>query len=142
MKKFLVVLLVFVISFTSLVFAGAGDLDLSEMSLDELVTLRNSITEEISIRLGNAGTIDMGLYEVGKDIKAASFEVKGMEGTEETAYVIIFNNREDLDENDPLQVHYIEEGTSAIVNLKEGQWFRINNYGPIYIQEVKADWAP
>lgn len=142
MKKILVLLIVFVMAFSTLTFAGVEDINLSEMSLDELVALRSSITEEISARLGDAGTIDMGLYEVGKDIKAASFEVTGLEGAEDTAYVIIFDNREDLDATKTLQVHYIADGDSAVINLKEGQWLRINNYGPVGIQEIKPTYAP
>ena len=142
MKKILAVLTIFVISFVGVTFAGVEQMDLSSYSLDELVALRNSITEEISARLGDAGTIDLGLYEVGKDIKAASFEVTGLEGAEDDAYVIIFDNREDLDATKTLQVHYLGAGESAIINLKEGQWLRINNYGPIGIQEVKPSYAP
>lgn len=142
MKKILAVLTIFVISFVGVTFAGAEQMDLSSYSLDELVALRNSITEEISVRLGDAGTIDQGLYEVGVDIKASSFEVMGLEGAEDYARVIIFDNREQLDATKALQTHNIGEGQSAIINLKEGQWLRINNYGPISIQEVKPSYAP
>lgn len=142
MKKILAVLTIFVISFVGVTFAGVEQMDLSSYSLDELVSLRNSITEEISARLGDAGTIDQGLYEVGVDIKAASFEVTGLEGAEDYARVIIFDNREQLDAVKSLQVHEIGAGQSAIINLKEGQWLRINNYGPIGIQEVKPSYAP
>lgn len=142
MKKFLAVLIVFVISFVGVAFAGVEDINLSEMSLDELIALRSAITEEISARLGDAGTIDLGLYEVGKDIKAASFEVTGLKDAEDTSYVIIFDNREDLDATKALQIHYLDAEQSAIINLKEGQWLRINNYGPISIQEIKPSFAP
>lgn len=142
MKKILAVLTIFVISFVGVTFAGVEKMDLSSYSLDELVALRNSITEEISARLGDAGTIDQGLYEVGVDIKIGSFEVKGFDNAEDYARVIIFDNREQLDATNALQVHNVGAGQSAIINLKEGQWLRINNYGPVSIQEVKPSYAP
>ena len=119
--------------------------DLESMSLEDLVSLKDAVNEQIAAK-GGDNVIGAGIYEVGKDIKAANFKVTPYEASgsmslelyaseaDMTAYNSLFNSFLYYDEKKTSQ-------ESVSLNLKEGQILQIS--GPLIIEDAsKAFWAP
>lgn len=130
------------------VMADVPDIDLTSMSTEDLVSLKNSIDSEIGTR-GGDNIIGQGIYEVGVDIKAANFKLTSVQNADYTStYIYIYNSKEDMEadkESDDYIIYYdVEEsGTvrSANLNLKDGQFVKISGDSAV-IEEAKASWQP
>lgn len=130
------------------VMADVPDIDLTSMSTEDLVSLKNSIDSEIGTR-GGDNIIGQGTYEVGVDIKAANFKLTSVQNADYTStYIYIYNSKEDMEadkESDDYIIYYdVEEsGTvrSANLNLKDGQFVKISGDSAV-IEEAKASWQP
>ena len=130
------------------VMADVSDIDLTSMSTEDLVSLKNSIDSEIGTR-GGDNIIGQGIYEVGVDIKAANFKLTSVQNADYTStYIYIYNSKEDMEadkESDDYIIYYdVEEsGTvrSANLNLKDGQFVKISGDSAV-IEEAKASWQP
>lgn len=77
MKKFLSVLLVLTMAMSMTTPAAASGVDLSQMTFDELVALR----EQLNLAIWNSAewqevTVPQGIWEVGKDIPAGRWSVR------------------------------------------------------------------
>ena len=97
---------------------------------------------------GNGGdnVFGAGVYEVGKDIKAASFKLICYEGTELTD-VFIYENEDAMTSNEPIfrdYLNYDDKKTSqesCVINLKDGQILKTT--GTLLIEDAStAFWAP
>lgn len=78
------------------VMAEAPDIDLASMSTEDLVSLKNSIDSEIATR-GGDNIISQGIYEVGVDIKTASFKLTSVQNADYTStYIDLYNSKEDM----------------------------------------------
>lgn len=133
---------------TTPVMADIPDIDLSSMSTEDLVTLKDSIASEIANR-GGENIIGQGTYEVGVDIKATNFRVTCAEVSDDAmTFIYIYDSKEDMDKNhksDDILLSYNVDDTgsknSANLNLKGGQFVKIAGDGAI-IEETKASWQP
>lgn len=127
--------------------ALAADIDLTGMSLDELVELQNNIVAEIDSRT-NVGkdVIPCGVYVVGTDIKEGSFKLS----TDEDNYtdVLVFEDEDtyktyaaDHKAVNPLFSAFVGLSGSTTVNLKTGEVLYIYS-GEMIIEESNASWMP
>ena len=98
MKKVIIVavLLAAIIGTTNVSAAVAG-IDISGLSNEELVELREEIDQKLFDN-GETDTINEGVYVVGKDIKAGTYELssKAIESIDWT-FVYVYNSKEDCD---------------------------------------------
>lgn len=150
MKKSIRVIMISAISISMMATTVAAtenfaDLDLQSMSLEDLVLLKDKVNEEIAAKGGN-NVLGAGIYEVGKDIKAASFRLTCYEATD-YAYVTLYKNSEDMDNEKSIirkLFDYEEDQKSqdiVTLNLKEGEILKTT--GPVIIEnEEKSFWAP
>lgn len=120
--------------------------DLESMSLEDLISMKDAVNEQIAAK-GGDNVFGAGIYEVGKDIKAASFKLICYEASGFTADVYVYDNNDDMKTNEPIFRKYMayEEDKAAqesvIVNLKDGQILK--TAGPLLIEDAsKAFWAP
>ncbi len=151
MKKLVVLMLTFVMIFSTVAFAGVEEVNLSEMSLDELVSLRTQITAEINSRLeGNGEPFYPGLYEVGKDIKPGSYIITNLTPEEEdsvdTWMDYYIGHYDDEKDDIVIDLHmYVHAGTSNMFTLEEGQVFKLysdKSKATLEVVEQKPSWAP
>lgn len=134
------------------------EIDTSSMSLDELVSLRTQIQNEITNRLfASSSVINSGVYLVGKDIKAGQYEIDYEKAQvclkvalfkNETRYESYrrFSNASNEIERDmltkySLSVQYVYEGGSCYVGLEDGMVMTVSG-GSGILNEIKPVWAP
>ena len=127
--------------------ALAADIDLTGMSLDELVELQNNIVAEIDSRTNDGkDVIPCGVYVVGTDIKEGSFKLS----TDEDNYtdVLVFEDEDtyktyaaDHKAVNPLFSAFVGLSGSTTVNLKTGEVLYIYS-GEMIIEESNASWMP
>ncbi len=126
----------------------AAETDLSSMTLDELVELRNSITQEILARTADEEmeTIPAGVYVAGTDIKVGSYTITVSE--DGNVAMFIYENEDAFNSTTksgnteralPLFDTFLMHSGSATANLKEGQVLRLS--GEAYIQNNTSSWA-
>lgn len=135
MKLFIMVVILVMLTSTVL----AGGIDLSTLTLDELVNLRNNINTEIYIRgEGEDSEIFTGTYIVGVDILQGTYAVKCLtpELSSNMINVIVYDK--DDDQVSWVDIHLGREG---FVSLKDGQTLKLC-YGGGTIREVHPSWAP
>lgn len=125
-----------------------ADFDLSSMTLDELVDLKNEISKEIQDRITEEGNFGGGGYLVGTDIKAGHYVYTPINNG--AAYISLFPDKEAFDKSRETQ-----EATEAILsqqvyevnhdclslNLEDGQYLYVNG-GPGILTENNASWLP
>jgi len=132
--------------------ALAEGVDLTPMSLDDLLKLRQSVESEINARLASdVSVIFDGAYQVGKDIKEGSYLITYM-SLEKNSYlnVFIFANEDDYsrfhNNNESTSIFYEmlgEPGDNVFVTLETGTILEIQgNSDPVQIQSMKMSWAP
>lgn len=119
--------------------------DLESMSLEDLISLKDAVNEEIASK-GGDNVLGAGIYEVGVDIKASNFKLTPYEGTS-SGELCIFANGTDTDDGEKVfhkWVYYDEEKNvqeSIVVNLKDGQVLKTG--GSLIIEDAtKSFWAP
>ena len=96
MKKCAVVLLVMSLVLSAAI-GLAESVDLSQMTLDELVTVQKRVDDEIRSRLSfSSFSIFPGTYVIGTDIKAGSYVITGGSDIEYTATIAVFESEENL----------------------------------------------
>ena len=151
MKKTIIASMVLVTSLlaTPVMAENNFGVDLESMSLEDLISLKDAVNEQIAAK-GGDNVFGAGVYEVGKDIKAASFKLICYEGTELTD-VFIYENEDAMTSNEPIFRDYLnyddkktsqeETPDSAMLNLKENQVVVIK-CGMATIEETKPSWAP
>lgn len=152
MKKVIIVavLLAAIIGTTNVSAAVAG-IDISGLSNEELIELREEIDQTLSDN-GETDTINPGVYIVGKDIKAGTYELssKAIESIDWT-FVYVYNSKEDYDnDNDNYSLSYIvgnrdsdetelNEYHSVSVTLEEDNVISIEN-NTCLIKPYEASW--
>ena len=149
MKKRIVVLVVaFVIAFASLTFAGISDLNISEMTTDEIIELKNALTEELQTRFGYGDTIFEGLYKVGRDIKPGTFLLTCTKDDPQYSSDMDFcyyateealQTKQGIKLGDFAYREYLKYENSYVLNLEEGGYLYIMS-GEGSITPYKASW--
>lgn len=129
----------------------ASDIDLTSMSTEDLVALKDSINTEIANR-GGDNVIGEGVYIVGTDIKAGSFKVTAMKGYDGYTTFYIFKDSAEYEEykggnydvgDCVVDLDSYEEGDidSGNLTLKEGEVLYVYR-GNAVIEEVNPSWKP
>lgn len=147
MKKTIIASMVLVTSLLAIPVMAENNfgVDLESMSLEDLISLKDAVNEQIAAK-GGDNVFGAGVYEVGKDIKAASFKLICYEGTELTD-VFIYENEDAMTSNEPIfrdYLNYDDKKTSqesCVINLKDGQILKTT--GTLLIEDAStAFWAP
>ena len=147
MKKTIIASMVLVTSLlaTPVMAENNFGVDLESMSLEDLISLKDAVNEQIAAK-GGDNVFGAGVYEVGKDIKAASFKLICYEGTELTD-VFVYENEDAITSNKPIfrdYLNYDDKKTSqesCVINLKDGQILKTT--GTLLIEDAStAFWAP
>ena len=152
MKKVIIVavLLAAIIGTTNVSAAVAG-IDISGLSNEELVELKEEIDHKLSDNI-ETDTINPGVYIVGKDIKAGTYELssKAIE-LEDMTLVYVYNSKEDYDNDiDNYSLSYQvgtwnpdssnpDEYHSVSVTLEEGNVISIED-NTCLIKPYEASW--
>ena len=153
MKKLIVLVLVAVLSLGVVGPAMAAESsgpDLSSMSLDELVALKNDILQEIISRVGDYESFPSGVYVAGKDIKAGNYSIINYNTEDTMSYQIasvgVFPAGTDISDSTATPIMQskiyaqeefsvsLEDGMVLVIELREGQ---------LGIRSTaSASWAP
>lgn len=116
---------------------SAADLDLSSMSIDELVELRKSVDAEIQAKVHEDDyMIPMGEYKAGEDILSGKFLFTATE----SGYIFGYENEEARDKDDPTWIHDFKAGDQEYLELKEGTIIRFTD--PYIMPDLAAPWKP
>ena len=143
MKKFLAVVLGLFVLFA--VAALGEGIDLSRMTLDELVELNQKIETEIYTRV-NTDSKDMiypGEYIAGVDIKPGQYEFHctEAEAVDQQGYIGIARISDKGREEAVSWSYYISAGDIFMFTLDEGMLLGINYCSGI-LQPADRNWAP
>ena len=136
MKLFTIVVILIMLTSTAL----AGGIDLSILSLDELVGLRNNINVEIDIRTEDeSAIIHPGDYVIGVDILPGSYLIKCVDSLvpSNTMLTYLINCEDTTDK----QSVYIHLGESRYFTLEVGFILRID-LGTGNISTPSPFWRP
>lgn len=150
MKKFLSVLILVLLLFSTS--AGAESIDLESMSMDELIAIKNAVTDEIYSRLDFSfedTKIGAGYYLVGEDIKAGKYEFictsaeteSLSSGQEWSQGIVCVVSSVDEDAEKVVEFGEIQVGEKYKFELEEGQVLVIVRCNGL-IQEYSHSWTP
>lgn len=150
MKKFLAVLLA---GMSLMIPTYAETVDLSTMSLDELIQLRDAVNAAINEQLNlgfDDSKIGMGYYDVGIDIKPGKYDLictfvetehLSVTDTDQSqCMVVVVSDRSEKAEA-LCEFYYITVGQQISVELEEGNVLVIAR-GNFLIQSSEHSWAP
>lgn len=149
LKKFLSVLILVLLFSSSSVAEGV---DLKTMSIDDLIALKNAITDEIYSRLDFSfedTKIGAGYYLVGEDIKAGKYEFictsaeteSFSSGYEWSHGIVCVASSADDDAVKVIEFGEIQVGEKYKFELKEGQVLVIARCNGL-IKEYSHSWTP
>ena len=135
MKKALALVLILLIVAVPVFAEG---LDFSSMTIDELVSLRRAITQEIESRIEDADFAHAvnGTYKVGEDVDAGVY-VFSRNGDDKYTTIVLYATEKDMNEYNPAWSYTLFESDSIRVELTEGGYLLVDGYGGIDI--CKAD---
>lgn len=149
MKKFVVCLIMMVVLCLNL--AIAESVDLSSMTIDELVSLQQKITVEMFDRFGLLQTnrIGRGCYVVGKDIKPGYYDFVCFDtdtfndgSPNNDIYIYSLNSESAADIGERLYWEQrFEIGSHVTFNLVEGTLLEINGCSGVITMMI-PDWLP
>ena len=145
MKRVLIVIMLLMLLFST---ALSEELNLSVISLDELVTLRRSIDAEILNRIGSdSSSIYSGTYIVGENISAGKYSIKCIELFNDGyglygLHVAIYELEEDGSTfGNRISIVNLAIGESAYVSLSPGLALDLSG-GTGVVSIVDPFWAP
>lgn len=122
--------------------ADTAGLDLDSMSVEDLVSLRDTINAKIGEK-GGDNVLPEGKYEVGKDIKAGNFKIMCCAGYE-SAIVYVFTSKEEEDQGNADQ-HVgvtLADGDSGVINLENGEIVSVVDASVVIENVSDASWVP
>lgn len=134
--------------------AFASVVEFASMSTDDLILLRQQISDEIKKRTNDDDSIlPKGVYVVGKDIKAGGYVFTMLPNEYGTILIIETEERylevmATMNRNDNSDVSnegrafeiYVSRGEQAYFSLKEGQVLITTGTGTL--SDNKPSWAP
>ncbi|MDO5539427.1 MAG: hypothetical protein Q4F83_05060 [Eubacteriales bacterium] len=121
----------------------ASEVNLSDMSLEQLIDLRTEINVLIAEQ-GGDNIIGQGTYEVGVDIESGTYDIICSKNAQNGFInVETYPSKEDYENNEHRevsQIYYKEEASEAAsINLKEGNILKLSGEG--IIQATAPSWA-
>ena len=118
--------------------ALADGVDLSGMSLEELLVLQKDVSLEVNRRLNNGATpISAGEYVVGKDIKAGTYKIVIAEAFASYAEVAIYSS-----DGEREWAASSKAGMDVMVTLEEGHSLNMYYTSGTIVAVPKMDWMP
>ena len=142
MKKIISCFLLLCMLFT--VTVSAEEIDLSNLSLEELVSLHAQVDELLAEKSKcKLDVIYQGYYVVGEDIKAGEYLLTRIDDFDEPFWIItIYESKEDEENYNDLSTINLCEGDNAQLNLKDGMIIDFTlGYGLLEVIE-KPSWKP
>lgn len=135
MKKFLCLLLV-VLMLGSVALSEAYDV--TSLSDSELIELRHAIDSELNSRLPSMEKpIYGGIYTVGKDIAAGSYNIRFVGDSHQIGDLYLFSGKEDFDNNNAMQVMSIRSQSRGLfVVLTDGMLLGLDYSEEAYISSA------
>lgn len=135
MKKFLYLLLI-VLMLGSVALSEVYDV--TSLSDAELIELRHAIDSELNSRLPSMEKpFYGGLYTVGTDIAAGSYNIRFSGESHQMGSLYLFASREDLDNNNAMQVLNIRtESRGLFVVLTDGMVLGLDYSEEAYISSA------
>lgn len=137
MKKALVLTLILLIVAIP---ALAEGWDFASMTTDELIELRNSITDELLSRIGtlNSAHVPAGTYVVGEDIDPGKYVFFWTKEYENRSAISVYSTEEDIENYNPSTYTTIRKvGEEIQIELIEGSYLQIDGSNGVDIR--KAD---
>ena len=118
---------IFALLLTTLMFAVpvCAAVDLSTMTDDEIIALRDSVDAEVIAR-GLKEVIPAGVYVVGKDMVANRYTFTGQE-EESFSYLAYYNSKDDYDNGDIEANTLLGYGEPFFLSLEDGMVLEIRN---------------
>jgi len=151
MKRLLVALVLVAMMMST---ALAEVIDLAAMSTDDLIQLRQQITDEINTRAADPSDerlVPEGIYVVGKDIKAGKYVLKHYSDLFFSSFVVVFENleayqtkkldRAAADEGLIVYQNQLRKGGSVYISIEDGQALLIDG-GALLLVSENPSWAP
>lgn len=128
------------------VIAESPSFDLSAMTLDELVELRERVSFEIDSRIyGGDSTIGRGEYTVGISIAPGVYEFTATEveyyDEDSQCYLTVYTVTEDGERSERLSITHIPVSTISIIELKSNEILVIEN-GSGVLKKAEKTWMP
>ncbi len=142
MKKFVVLMVAFVVMFTGLTFGGAFDtIDLASIGTDDLIELRNAINEELKNRVNIENDyIYSGEYIVGKDIAPGRYLFTNLEDDGFGKFAI-YDTYVPSDEQYMSDFKYADIDVPINIVLEEDNLFVIYNCSKATIVPYTPSWS-
>lgn len=137
--RVLVFTLLFCFSFVSLVLAESGT-DYSNLSLDELISMRSALDTEIENRMVDLSTkLIPGTYVVGRDLKAGSYIVLGLMDEGPSGYTpqaLISESAENAEYSEYIDYQYMKTDVEWHVTVVDGNVIEVRS-GDVSIQNAQ-----
>lgn len=113
-------------------------IDLTSMSDSELIELRRAIESELRDRVPITETrLYGGMYSVGSDIKAGTYNVRFVGDEHESGNLFTYESQEKFDEGDTLVAMYIDSDSPGLfLSLNDGGLLKFEYNGEAYISAV------
>ena len=150
MRKLIVLMIAVFVVISGTVCANCEELDVASISTDELLSIYNAVQSELYSRIGmtDCNHIGQGVYVVGKDIKAGSYDFictnsgSYNEGGQQNAVYIYAIGDDGVSQGKTLWYLYDTALNSKItLNLSEGTILEIWNCSGALV-EVEHSWKP
>lgn len=120
--------------------AFAENLDVSDMTSEELIKLRDEISNEFAAR--GVEIFPSGRYVVGRDINPGNYLYTCCKIAESQEYVSIYLYKDETaEENHDSILARLDSGEEYYMNLTEGMVVLVANATGT-LQAVKPSWAP
>lgn len=139
MKKIVVTILVLMLlAISAVAVSESSRMDLTVYTLEELIEIRNSVTDEINARLETESSDEMyqGEYIVGTHIKAGTYLFTS------TANYFSFHLYSDDTKNDLICNESLSLGKQYYVELTDGMLIYVYNGKGTVTPWAKPSWAP
>lgn len=138
MKKFLLFSLIFIMLST----CSLADVDLSNMSFEELLELQ----QQVNLTIFNSDEwveveVPMGVWDIGKDIPAGRWELsRGPNAnTYLSTYVVYYLERHSSGQPDKIRGQYrIRDGETLVIELFDGNVLKIEDSSVIFKHYVPS----
>lgn len=135
----------FILSFLVFLFAAsaiAEEMDISSLTLDELIELQGKITSRINEALSaSSDVIYMGEYVGGVDIKPGRYLVTGLEEKFQFG-MCLYADTSAMDSDDYLINKGLFGGETYDLEIEEGMVLEVYRGSAIVTSHAKPSWAP
>ena len=145
MKKIVTFLVVFALISMLITGLSESNVDLKSYSDDELMSLRDSISDEL-INRGVEFDVPFypGMYVVGKDIRAGSYDIV-LSGCGYGDSIAFYASNEDRENYNIMKFDSFDENQEGYhLTVEDGMVFDITfmNGGTMRLKSSKSPWAP